>query len=258
MTIAASVRAEAPPRALFLLIGQSNMAGRAPVWAEDRKPIDGVVSLDAEGNWRPAIDPLHADRADYVGVGMGRSFARVLREVNPDREIGLIPCAVGGTRLDQWEPGGELFNRAINRARQAMASGELVGILWHQGEGDTRTWRQASTYAARWKVMAKAFRAELAAPEVPMVVGELGEFLFRERYATAPFLYYDEVNRQLRSLAEEMPLVGCARSRGLSDMGDQLHFSTDSQRELGRRYAMIFLQLQPSWADRAHSEKPNP
>ena len=34
--------------------------------------------------------------------------------------IGLIPCAFGGTSLDQWKPGSALYTNAVARARDAL------------------------------------------------------------------------------------------------------------------------------------------
>ena len=49
----------AQERQLFLLIGQSNMAGRGPVEAQDKEIIPGVFMLNKEMAWAPAVDPLH-------------------------------------------------------------------------------------------------------------------------------------------------------------------------------------------------------
>jgi len=229
------------PLALFLLIGQSNMAGRGKLTPEDVQPLPGVRSLNATGEWTAAVDPLHADKPELVGVGPGRSFARTLRQETPHREIGLIPCAVGATSLAQWQPGGELFENAVTRTHRAMADGLLEGMLWHQGEGDAMREENAKTYASRWRVMMDEFRRRLSAPQVPVVVGELGEFLFGRGDNLFPFA--DEVNRQLAALAAEDARVGCVRSAQLDHLGDELHFSAAAQHELGRRYAREFLRL---------------
>ena len=91
---------------LYLLVGQSNMAGRGRVAAEDRKPLPRVVSFSKEGTWVPAVDPLHFDKPRVVGVGLGRSFAIEVAGKNPAVTIGLVPCAVGGSPISSWEPGG--------------------------------------------------------------------------------------------------------------------------------------------------------
>src|SRR5690349_7266005 len=105
--VASTAFAEPRDLQLFLLIGQSNMAGRGKIEAIDRVPIPRVLMLNKELQWVPAIDPVHFDSPSRVGVGIARTFGRVLAEANPSATIGLIPAAVGATSLDQWKPGGK-------------------------------------------------------------------------------------------------------------------------------------------------------
>ena len=129
--LAAAAGAMAPMELdLFLLVGQSNMAGRGDVEAQDRTPIDGVFALNKDLTWQPAVDPLHWDKP-IAAVGLGRSFAATLKKYGAAGQIGLIPAAFGGTSLEEWKPGGRLFSDAITRARAAAPVGRLRGILWH-------------------------------------------------------------------------------------------------------------------------------
>jgi hypothetical protein len=230
---------------LFLLIGQSNMAGRGKVEAVDRVPIPRVLMLNKELEWVPAIDPVHFDRP-VAGVGIARTFGRVLADANPSATIGLIPAAVGGTSLDEWKPDGKLYNDAVRRARAAMKSGRLRGILWHQGEGDC-TAELAPTYRDRFASFIARLRADLDAADVPVVVGELGEYLMKpgDRH-----VYARAVNEQLALIPLKVPHSGFVSSAGLQPKEDGVHFDTPSAREFGRRYALAFLALDPSWAPR--------
>jgi len=90
---------------LFLLVGQSNMAGRGTVTEADKIPHARVLMLNKAGEWVPAVDPLHFDKPAAVGVGLGRSFADAVAAATPGATIGLIPCAVGGSPIDAWQPG---------------------------------------------------------------------------------------------------------------------------------------------------------
>jgi hypothetical protein len=225
---------------LVLLIGQSNMAGRGTIEPQDLVPIPGVFKLNAENQWVPAIDPLHWDKPKVAGVGLGREFARSLVDAHPGARIGLIPAAIGGTSLDQWKAGGELYNQALARLRIAQKSGKLVAILWHQGEADASKAERASSYASRWVVMIKQLRVDAGAPNVPIVAGELGEYLQRS--------YAHVVNEQVDSLPRLLDHVALAPSKGLTPMSDILHFDSASQRELGRRYAAAFFTIAPDWS----------
>jgi Carbohydrate esterase, sialic acid-specific acetylesterase len=225
---------------LFLLIGQSNMAGRGKIEPRDVEPIPGVFMLNKEKQFVPAIDPVHFDKPTIAGVGIARSFAQVLLKANPALKIGLIPSAVGGTSLDQWKPDGELYRNALERARHALKSGRLRGILWHQGEADSGKEALAKSYRERFAAMIRQLRQDLEAPDLPVVVGELGEF-----HQSA---FNDFLNRELALLPFSVPHSAFVSSAGLTDKGDHTHFDAPSVREFGRRYGLAFLSLDPAWA----------
>ena len=103
------------------------MAGRGKVTDADRKAHPRVLVFNKQGAWTPAIDPLHFDKPGIVGVGLGKTFGTMLAEKDEDIVIGLIPCAVGGSPIASWEPGG--FHRqtkthpwddAMKRAAKAL------------------------------------------------------------------------------------------------------------------------------------------
>lgn len=106
----------APPSELdlFLLTGQSNMAGRGAAEAQDSVPIDGVFALNRELAWAPAVDPLHWDKP-IAAVGLGRSFAASLQKCGSARQVGLIPATFGRTSLEKWKPGGSAALRELGR-----------------------------------------------------------------------------------------------------------------------------------------------
>ena len=225
---------------LFLLAGQSNMAGRGVVEAQDKAPIPRVYMLTKELEWKPAVDPLHFDKPDIAGVGLARSFARELTKSNPSVLIGLIPAAFGGTSLEEWKPGGKLYTTAVARARAAMKSGKLRGILWHQGEADSGKEENAKSYRERWTKVIGSLCEDLNVANVPVIVGQLGEFY------TGPFAR--TVDEQLAIIPLQVPRTAFVSSAGLKPKVDNVHFDAQSLREFGRRYAHAFLMLDPSWS----------
>ena len=63
----------AAPLDILILAGQSNIAGRGELRADDAWPRGDVARFSAAGLWEPAKDPLHADvdlrKAAQCGVG---------------------------------------------------------------------------------------------------------------------------------------------------------------------------------------------
>jgi hypothetical protein len=227
---------------LYLLIGQSNMAGRGRLTPADAVSPVRILKLSKENAWAPASEPLHFDKT-VAGAGLGMSFARAMADAAPDVTVGLIPCAVGGTPLDRWGKNGDLYKQAMERAKLAMKDGTLKGILWHQGEADSGTEDKARSYGERLAKMVASLRAELGAGEVPFVAGKLGEFLKRAGTGGKPS-YWPVVNEQIGVLPQHVARSAAVESAGLKDKGDGVHFDTPSLREFGKRYAAAMQQLQ--------------
>ncbi len=229
---------------LFLLVGQSNMAGRGKVEEQDQTPHPRVLMFTQDGRWVAAVDPLHFDKPDVVGVGLGRTFAMEVAEANPEITVGLIPCAVGGSPIASWEPGryyaateSHPYDDAIRRAKQAIESGDLKAILWHQGESDAQP-DAAALYERKLHQLIARFRKTLVAPNVPFIAGQMGQFA--ERPWTDARKLVDTAHRRL---GETVPHCAFVRSDGLSHKGDEVHFDSQSYRELGRRYAKAYLEM---------------
>ncbi len=215
---------------LFLLIGQSNMAGRGKVEPEDQVKNPHIFMLTKDLKWVAATDPLHFDKPS-AGVGPASEFAREILKADPNATIGLIPCASGGTSLDQWKAGRPLYNSAVARTKEALKQGTLAGILWHQGESDSTNPRNVASYADRLSVMVAQLRRDLEADAVPVVLGEL-----IHAHKTN-----DSVTIALAAAAKKIPLCALVSSEGLGNKA--LHFNAADARTFGRRYAVEYLKL---------------
>ena len=227
---------------LYLLVGQSNMAGRGKVEEEDKTPHPRVLMLDKAGQWVPAVDPMHFDKSS-AGVGLGKTFGQLMADKNPEITVGLIPCAVGGSPIDSWKPGefykptnSHPWDDAMKRAKVAQESGTMKGILWHQGESDSKA-DLAPTYEKKLHALVKAFRTELGA-DLPFLAGQIGQF------EDVPWdEHHKQVNQAHEDLPKHLPRTAFVSAEGLKHKGDKVHFDSPSLRELGKRYAVAFLRL---------------
>jgi hypothetical protein len=216
----------------FLMIGQSNMAGRG--FLKDVPPIyDEHIKMLRNGRWQTMTEPINCDRP-IAGVGLAASFAAAWRLHNQECDIGLIPCADGGTSLDDWTVGGALFDHAVQQAKLAQRISQLDGVLWHQGENDSFGGR-AGRYVEKFSVIVEALRRELDSPHVPLVIGGLGDYLPDGRYG-AYFSEYTLANKALHEYAGSVPNCYYVTASGLTANPDQLHFDAASQRKFGIRY----------------------
>ena len=227
---------------LYLLTGQSNMAGRGQVEPQNREIHPRVFMLDKAGKWVPAVDPLHFDKS-IAGVGPGLTFGRIMADREPSIRVGLIPCAAGGSPISVWKHGGfweqtnsKPYDDTIERTGIAMKNGILKGILWHQGESDSNE-NDAELYEDRLVELINTLRRELSAPEVPFVAAALGDFVVEGNP------HARVVNGALRRIPQRVKNTAYVDSNGLDHKGDNVHFSAESARELGRRYAEAMIRL---------------
>ncbi|MFO1481913.1 MAG: sialate O-acetylesterase [Verrucomicrobiaceae bacterium] len=228
---------------LFLLVGQSNMAGRGVVEEQDKTPHSRVLMLSKDGKWVPATDPMHFDKP-AAGVGLGKTFGQIVAEANPDVTIGLIPCAVGGSPIDAWKPGvfypptkSHPWDDMVKRVEAALPAGTLKGILWHQGESDS-TAKDAPVYEAKLHDLIKRLRELVKVPDVPFIAGQMGKF------DGVPWNPEKEiVDKAHQSLPNKVPHTAFVSAEGLKHKGDKVHFDAASYRELGKRYADAYLKM---------------
>lgn len=227
---------------LYLLIGQSNMAGRGTTDAASQPNLPKIWAINRQNEWKIAADPLHQDKPAVVGVGPGLTFAQEILQKSPDRAIGLIPCAVGGSGIDDWQPGAKheqtgiyAYDEMLARAKEAQKHGTIRGIIWHQGESDSSPGKKGA-YAAKLADFFKRLRRDTHTENVPVVVGTLGDFYVAKNPDAAV------INQIITDYAKGNKRVYLASASGLTHKGDDTHFDTPSARELGRRYAEAFLK----------------
>lgn len=220
----------------ILLIGQSNMAGRG--FIEDVPPIyNEYIKMLRNGRWQMMAEPLNFDR-HISGVGPAASFAQVWTEDHPDEFIGIIPCAEGGSSIDEWAIDGILTRHAVSEAKFAMETSELVGILWHQGESDSYGERY-KTYEDKLLSLLKHLREELNAPDIPIMIGELGHYLGEVGFGKSA-VEYKQINQILSKVAHTEKNCYFVTSKGLTANPDGIHIDALSQRKFGLRYYEAF------------------
>ena len=223
---------------VYLMIGQSNMAGRGRMIDQDTIPIKGVYLLNDSAKVEPAVAPLNKYSTIRKGIGMqqislANNFSAVLHE-KTGRKILLVMNARGGSSIKEWSPNvkDNYVDKAIARTKDALHYGELKGIIWHQGETDAS---DPSFYMDSLKIMVSHIRKELNAEEVPFVAGEIAHW----------FNHPEAFNTVIHGMTDEIPhsawvsSEGCSWLRGENDP----HFSRDGQMLLGKRYAETVLDL---------------
>ncbi|MFK7789870.1 MAG: sialate O-acetylesterase [Phycisphaeraceae bacterium] len=219
---------------VYLLIGQSNMAGRAKVPEEMSGVIERCYLLNDKNQWVPAKNPMNLYSAIRKGEGMqklgpGYGFALAMLEANPDINIGLVVNARGGSKIEAWESKAKYYLTSRDRTKAAMKTGTLKGVLWHQGESNAS---KHATYLEQLKTLVGNLRSDLGDKDLPFIAGQV-----RPTDGMKP------INAEIAKLPSVLLNTGCAKSEGLTTF-DGTHFDAKSQVELGQRYAQQMLELQ--------------
>lgn len=215
-----------------LLIGQSNMAGRG--FLHEVTPLyNERIFMLRNGRWQMMAEPVHFDRP-VAGVGPAASFAQAWCNTNPKEQIGLIPCAEGGSSIEEWNVEGILFRHTITEAKYALENSELIAILWHQGESDSHS-GQYKSYYQKLDVIVNRLRKELGALDVPFIIGGLGDYLGKSAFGLN-CTEYELVNQELRRYAENNDNCYFVTGEKLYPNPDGIHINAESQRRFGVRY----------------------
>ncbi|HYH55279.1 MAG TPA: sialate O-acetylesterase [Anseongella sp.] len=233
---------------IYILMGQSNMAGRGEITEKYRgRGHERLLMLDKNNRWVPAKHPLHFDKPKAAGVGPGLSFGIAMAKARAGLRIGLVPCAVGGTSINRWQAGAfdkptgtRPWDDAVLRIAAAMKAGTVRGILWHQGEGDSSP-EAAAVWLDKLAALIGRLREETGNARLPFVAGELGRY--RENYGL--------INQELARLPEAVPFTSVVSSRGLRHKGDGTHLKSSSASRMGKRFAKEILALEAKAASGA-------
>lgn len=250
---------------VFLLMGQSNMAGHAPLEDGDEKPVSRVVEIPTMSRsdfaWQPAAHPLHNRLPATDRFGLGLPFAIQYVQSRPNVTVGLIPVAWGGEQIDHLNKNSPTYRDAITKARWAAKQGFLKGVLWHQGESDTVTRELAGSYATKLDQLVADLRSDLGEPSLPFIAGNLAEFYGTgpDHNAPARVTQINQVRQALRELPRRVPQTAFVETTGLnSEDSHMVHFNRASYIELGKRYAQAIEPLLAKAAGNPPAADPPP
>lgn len=260
---AASARSNVLVGDIWLLAGQSNMEGVGDL-VNTEKPSDRVHSFNQSDEWVNAKEPLHelpsaVDRVHWrknakgelerltgdelakyragrkKGAGLGLPFA-IEYERRTGVPVGLLPCAHGGTSMDQWSPdlkdkgGDSLYGATIRRAE--LVGGRVKGILWYQGESDASP-AAAKVFEEKFAALVAAFRKDLKDVDLPFHYVQIGRHISNGNIPA-----WNAVQESQRTIEKKLGNA-VVFSAVDSDLDDGIHVSTLDLLRIGRGMAAV-------------------
>jgi len=223
---------------VFIMAGQSNMAGRAFVEPNDTILNNRILTINKNGDLIYAKEPLHYYEPIKTGLDCGLSFGKTLIKSLPNNiTILLIPAAIGGSSISQWlgdstHRGVKLLSNFKEKVAIARKYGDIKGILWHQGETDAYN-HESLQYTQRLSLLCSQFRNMIGDTSLPILLGEIGSY-------SKVKAQWDSVNQSIRAYSKMDARTAIIETSDLKQLGDYEHFTSKSVRILGKRYAKAY------------------
>jgi hypothetical protein len=152
--------------------------------------------------------------------------------------IGLVQCAVSGTTISKWQPPHSAYANCISQVH--AAGGHVDGIIFLQGESDATNKDDAGKWAKRFAVVLNAFRSDLGG-DVPFVMGQIGKL------GASGFAFQKTVREQQAKAAQEHAGLVMITTSDLKTQNDGVHFTVDSYKTIGARFAAAWWPLRQSY-----------
>lgn len=224
---------------IYLMIGQSNMSGRAIITAKEKDTLRDVYLFNGI-DFERASTPMNKYSTvrkilSMQALNPSYSFGKELGELS-GKKIGLVVNARGDTRIESWEKGYNgpndfnLYENAVKQLKKAEKYGTLKAIIWHQGEANSKA---PEGYIPLLKKLVKDLRKDLGA-NVYFVAGEIGRWKKGS----------EKMNTIIDEVPNEIKNTDCVNTKGLTPLRGDInnpHFDTRSQLILGQRYALKIL-----------------
>jgi hypothetical protein len=225
---------------VFILAGQSNMAGRGIVEPKDTIPDKRILTINKSGQLIVAKEPLHWYEPTLTGLDCGYSFGKtIIKNVPADVSVLIIPVAIGGSSISLWLGDSfyrnvKLYSNFLSKVEMAKQFGVIKGILWHQGESDANE-KGIPLYKERLATLFTKFRADVGNNSLPILLGELGSFSKTPEQ-------FKSINKTIHEYSLQDKNTTVISTGDLKDKGDSLHFNSKGQRMMGRRFAEAYLK----------------
>lgn len=202
---------------LFILSGQSNMAG-----------------MDPNASFVPAVEKA-----------FGKDKVLVVKDAHGGQPIRRWHKAYrypDGREIKDRSQIGDLYDRLMEKVKAATAGRafDTVTFVWMQGERDAKE-ALAEAYPTAFKGILDQLKADLKRDRIRFVIGRISDFDLKN----AAYPHWTRIRDIQVKLAEEDPdgaWIDCddlndGKNKAGKEIRDDLHMSVDGYRTMGERFA---------------------
>lgn len=179
--------------------------------------------------------------AKFSHFGPEVSFAHAISRAFPNDKHIIIKHVATGSSINQWLPGSGLFAGLLRQRGfvkvgtqgNSLTNKKVDAIIWMQGEKDARSVANANQYEANLKHFITGIRKQLHSPRSVFIMGQINP-------EDPAFAMLDTVQQAQVNIQRTLPRVKLVSTHGLGKTYDHVHYNTQGQLELGKRFARAY------------------
>ena len=197
-------------------------------------------------------------QSNMAGLNPDLSFTPTVQEALGEANVIVVKSAQGGQPIrrwyKQWKPAegdepkatGDLYDKLMEKVAEATKDQKIatVTFVWMQGERDAKE-KHGEVYAASMRGLIDQLATDLKRKEINFVIGRLSDFdMDNKRYP-----HWTMVRDAQVKVAEDDERGAWVDTDDLNDKGTpdnikhDLHYTKDGYVELGKRFAEAALKL---------------
>jgi hypothetical protein len=191
-------------------------------------------------------------QSNMAGLNPDVSFTPAIKAAYPGDEIVVVKSAQGGQPIRRWHrawkapegskikatgTNGDLYDRLMEQVKKASAGKKFdtVSFVWMQGERDAKE-DLAAVYLDSLRGLVAQLHADLGRKDITVVIGRLSDC---DRKSAS----WKAVREAQVAFAEKEPLSAWVDTDDLNGDRDALHYTKEGYAELGKRFAAKTVEL---------------
>jgi len=209
---ASSLNAEGVEKHLFILSGQSNMAG-----------------LNPNRSFTPTVE-----------TAFGKENVIVVKDARGGMPIRRWYKEWKPAKGDQPKGNGDLYDRLMSKVTTAIKGKKIqtVTLVWMQGERDAKE-KHGTVYSESLKGLVKQLADDLNREDIHVVIGRINDFSMNNK--SHP--HWTNVREAQVEVAESLPKGAWVDTDDLNGPTNDIHATREGYKLLGERFAKQAIDL---------------
>ncbi len=195
-------------------------------------------------------------QSNMAGLNPDLSFTPTVTKALASDKVIVVKDAAGGQPIRRWykkwhapkgkdipaakQPYGDLYDQLMGKVKSAVAGRrpDTVTFVWMQGERDAKE-SLSAVYAESFRGLVAQLQADLGRTDINVVIGRLSDY----DNANKSYPHWTKIREIQVKLAQDDPRTEWVDTDDLNGPGNGLHYTKEGYVELGKRFADKALAL---------------